>query len=415
MKDAPRILIIGGGFGGVYAYLQLRATLGSAAKITVINATDHFLFTPMLHEVATGGLGQESVVERWSEITGAGGHDFVQATLQRIDLTRRVAYTTAGEIGYDYVVLALGAMTNYYGISGAAEYTLPMKTLADAAVLREKIIVQARKAGEAMTRADAEAALAVTVVGGGATGVELATELAELFVDLRKHGVFRKAGGASPQITLLTADSELLTQFHDRARHHAEEVLRQRLVAVTCNAKVVGVDPDGVRLADGSKLMAGLVLWTAGVKANTPLCDPAVELDKWGRVCTDQYLRARGYENVFAVGDVASVTGEDGRPLPMFAQVAVRAGRVAGANIAAAITGKPLREFAYHSMGNFVSLGSWKAVGELKDLAVSGSFAWWLRRTAYILRFATWSKRFFIFGDWTLRAFRKRDIYSKIK
>jgi NADH dehydrogenase len=432
----PRVVILGAGFGGLYTLLKLREFVSARdADVTIINRNNYFLFTPLLHEVATGSLSHHQVVESIRSIIYRRSATLHVADVERVDLNKKVVETTVGPVSYDYLVIATGATTAYYGIPGVAEHALVLKDLRDAIKVRNRLIGAFETAVETKDPALRKRLLTFVVVGGGATGVELATEMVDLFYDTLEKFFCKKVSASDVSIHLVSSDPELLKVFHPAVRARAQKVLAGGGVNLHFSTQVKGVDGDGVILADGSRIDSEHVFWLAGVTPNTPVAD-GLMLAPNKRVVVDESMRVRRagavdtatadaktvaapnqsgiFEHVYALGDVATF---EKTPIPMLAQVAVQQAPVVAGNIALEIRSakegkKPshLQRFAYHSRGELVSLGRFQAAGRLSGITLTGPFAWFVWRTVYFSKFASWPKRIKIAVDWTIDLFYPRDI-----
>lgn len=428
----PRIVILGAGFGGMYVAKKLkRLARRGLVELTLVNRTNYFLFTPLLHEVATGGLSPRNVAEPLREVFAGSGVKIVQGAVDAIDPVRRTVAVRNNDhqttIGYDYLVIATGAETNHYNIPGADVNTYPLKTLNDAARIRGNVIDAFERA---MLEPDEEARkelLSFAVVGGGATGVEVAAELAEFI-----HGMIRRyysdtncarheAGRCRSEeasLTLIHTGKELLEMFAPSLRAAAERRLARSGVALKLNKMVTEVTPDGLKLNDGTQVVSKTTIWAAGVKAAVPVFASNAPALSGGRIIVDQYFRLQGSDRVFALGDVAAYVdvhqfakdSSNTKAVPMLAQVAVAESKTVAANIICSIKNKPLTNFHYHSKGSMVSVGQWFAIGEIYSMNIAGWITWWLWRTVYLFKFASWHKRIRIAVDWTLDFFYPRDI-----
>lgn len=408
MPVPHRVVILGAGFGGIETYAALRRAKHSNLQVTLINKTNYFLFTPLLHEVATGGLGHHNVVEAVREIIGRDSASFLQAEIGEIDMEQRVVHTSMRDVPYDSLVIATGATTAFYGIPGAEQHGFVLKNLQDALRLRNHVIDLFEQANM-RTPAERKKMLSFAVVGGGATGVEIATELADLFNDTFRTFYANDFKRKEVSLTLVSADAEVLMPFHPNIRKKALRVLMREGITVKLKMQVKEVTADGLTFADGSTLSAETVVWAAGV---TPMLTPpqGMVCDKSRRLIVDKYLRAEGHENVFSLGDAACFPSADGRPLPMLAQVAVRQGPVVAQNILNTIDKTPLVPFSFKMRGQLVSLGRMQAAAQFGPFHFSGPIAWFIWRTVYFFNFHSWSKRFKIGMDWFVNLFFPRDI-----
>lgn len=409
MTDVRRtIVILGAGFGGVYAYLRLRERIDRrTTRIVIVNNTNHFLFSPLLHEAATGGVGLHNVVQGVREIIDGDCADLVQATVESVDVERRFVRTSHGLIAYDHLVIATGAETDAMNVPGVEEFAFALKDLRDAQRLREQFIGQFERTGAGES---SRGALRFVIVGGGPTGVELAAEMTDLLTTTFLRLYRRRIPAGSIEITLVHGGDRLLPQFDEQLSEVALATLRRKGIRVLLKARVTRVQADGARLADGTLLEAHTVIWAAGVKARVPLAVPALPLHESGRIAVDEHLRVRGFKNVWALGDAAAAHDQHGELIPMRAQAAVAESAYLAANIVASIHERPLTALRYRSKGDFVSLGRWSAIGRIGGTHWSGPFAWWLWRTIYLFNFASWGKRLRIAADWTVGLFSPRDI-----
>lgn len=437
----PHIVILGAGFGGMYVARRLASQVKKGKiDVTVVNRTNYFLFTPLLHEVATGGLSPGSVAEPLREVFAKTGIRIVQASIESIDASSQKismkSHLGGCQISYDHLVIATGAETNHYGIEGAEEYTMQLKSLHDAYLIRNKIIDLFEQAVLESDSKRRREILSFVVVGGGATGVEVAAELSEFISGMVKR-YYKDTKGSDedgsrpdnsklckpeePTVTLIHAGKELLEQFSPSLRKSAAKRLIKNKISLKLDCIVKSVTRESLNITDGSVVNASMIIWAAGVKPIVPHFEglsPA--LAGGGRLAVDEYFRLLRQDKIFALGDTAayvdvdSVTIQEGgnktRPLPMLAQVAVGQSKIVANNILAALMDKPLKRFHYHSKGSMVSVGQWFAIGEIFSLNIAGKITWWLWRTVYLFKFASWSKRIHIIFEWTLAIFYPRDI-----
>lgn len=396
MRKRPpkKILILGAGFAGIYAFFELHKRYHNdpSVSLRLISATDYFLFTPLLHEVATGGVSQENVAFNIYSMAPCC-LDFTKARVEKIDTAARSVKTSAGEFEYDYLIYALGAGTNFFGLPDAAQKrVLPLKTLADARAIKARL-VGLFKQGEMPH---------VVVVGGGPTGVEVAAEAHEYLEQLIK--TFRILKAPHP-LTLVHGGNRLLPNFSPDLGADAAAVLKKRGVEIIGNDTVVDVDATEIALASGRRLKANVVIWAAGVKVNPAPFYPAVETDAKGRILVTDSLYMKNNPRVFIVGDAAAMEG-----VPMTAQAAVAMGRAAGDNIARDIERAPMKMFTYKHKGDMFSLGQWFAGAEIGGWRFFGHFAWWLWRTVYLSKVIGFRNKVKVMVDWTLNIFLPRDM-----
>lgn len=395
-----RVLVLGGGFGGAYVARGLaRAARRGDVDVTVLSRSPSFLFTPLLPEVATGGLSRRGMAVPLFDAASRAARVVVGEALS-VDAAARVARADCADgciidLPYDTLVIALGARANFFGVPGAAEHALPLKTIADANRIRRAVTA-------AFERASRERrAPSFVVVGGGPTGVELSSELAEL-CRYSLADVYPEAAPAA--VTLLSAVDDVLPMLKEKGRAKARAALSEAGVTVTVSATVTAVDQTHVTLANGERLAADVVVWAAGVSP-APLPEGLdLPLDKTGRVIVDGHLRVAARPEIFVLGDQAAGA-------PMLAQAATQQAPVVAAAIISTVSGRPLGPgFAFKSKGLLVSLGRWRAVGQIGSATVSGPFAWWLWRTVYLFKFPSFSKRARVALEWAIGLFFPRDI-----
>jgi NADH dehydrogenase len=403
MKKA-HVVIIGGGFGGIYTGRHLQSLINEGkVDVTLINKSNYFQFTPLLHEVATGGLSPMSVVEPIREIFRHENLHFIQDEVQSINVEDKKISTVNRVIGYDFLVITSGAETNYYGTVGAMDNTITLKNLNDALVIRKRIIDTCEKAAHIADDEERKRLLSVVVVGGGATGVELSSEIIEFMQEtlcsyykntchLKKEDI---------QVTVVAASPDLLPPFPPELRAIAKNELIRKGIKVMTGETVTEVKQNRIIFKDKSFIDAGTIIWVAGVKPVSP--DINVEKEKNGRIKIDEFLRVAGKTDIFSLGDV-------GGTAPMLAQVAAQQGRTVAENIRATIDNTPLVAFKFHEKGLLVSLGQWYAAGKIFGVVLKGPIMWWIWRTVYLFNFHSWRKRFKIGVEWTVNLFYPRDI-----
>lgn len=411
-----KVVIVGGGFGGVYATQYLAPLVKKGLiEITLISKDNHFLFTPLLHEVATGSLPAESVIEPLREVFRGSGIGVVISEVKCINTKSNVVEAISGErYNFDYLILATGALSAGPQVSGAGEQSLlTLKSIKDANAIRNKLIDQFEHAVAAQNKEVRRKELSFVVVGAGPTGVEVVAEIAE-FARTSLCAYFADAGIKKDDvsITLVGKSTEVVPQFHPSVRTYVADSLQRKGVRLVLGKGVTDVKTSSIRLDDGKEIPAALLVWTTGVRPIFPAFFGEMKTDTSGRVLVDEFLRVKGNVNIFAVGDVAATLGMKNadQPLPMLAQVAVREAQHVAKNITALIKGKSLVPFSYRIRGLLLSLGQWDAAAEVLSFRFYGRFAWWLWRTIYLFNYPSWRKRFKVAGRWTVNLFTPRDI-----
>ncbi len=379
-----KVVIIGAGFGGVYAALKLRpAVKKNLVDLTIVNPQDYFLFTPLLHEVASGSLSANSIIESFDYLCPSGKAKIITASAQKIISQANQVVLSDGQIlNYDYLILATGATTNDYDLPGVAEHALMLKTLPQALEVKKNVL-------KVLYSQDVPT---IAVIGSGPTGVELVGELADLSADINPQA----------KCLLISAGPQILTEFPGGVRYIADQKLRHMGVKILLSSKVQSLEKNKIYFDDGKTIDADLIIWTAGVKPEIVAGDINFDLLS-GRLAVNEYLQVIGQKNIYAVGDVAGFCPtSQTQPLPMLAQVAVRQGRTAAINILADINNRQKTKFNYRIKGLLISLGRWQAAGEIFGLTISGRLAWWLWRTVYLFKFLSKRKRLAVAWQWTV-------------
>ncbi len=405
-----RIVIAGAGFAGVYTYRYLHPFLHRHPEVEthIINKTNYFLFTPLLHEVATGGVVPHHTIEPLRAILPCCVADFHFTSVEQLSLSAKEIITAHGPVPYDYLVLSLGSTTHYYGIPGATERTFSLKTLNEALRLKKHIVNSFERATKEKNPDRQRELLTFVVVGGGATGVEIAAELQE-FVHETLNALYAHNQFADKiRIMLIHKLPELLPQFPTSLRRIASATLAGKHISVLCNTGVAAVQEDKITLENGNSIPTRTVIWAAGIIPTPLSTDVPLPKDETGRIITTPELSLPDYPSVYVVGDMGNGGGK--RPVPALAQAAVQEAKTAAHNIACAIQKKPLRPFVFRPKGDLLSLGRWNAAGVVRGVTISGKFAWWLWRTVYLFKLISWRKKINVAVDWTLNIFSRRDI-----
>ncbi|MGH3248867.1 MAG: NAD(P)/FAD-dependent oxidoreductase [Trebonia sp.] len=372
MTSTAHVVIIGAGFAGLSAVGRLRK---AGTKVTVIDKNLYSTFQPLLYQVATGGLNPGDVAYPVGGFTGRRHARYIRGELVAIDSTaRRVRLAGGREIGYDYLILATGVSANYFGVKGADENTFGLYTRADAIVLRDHIM----NGFEWLSAdPDGQREFAVTVVGGGATGVELAGTLGELRNDVLR-ATFPDVDPARLHIRLVEMAPELLMPFHPKLRAYTKRQLADRGVDIRVKTTIREVTPDHVLLADGTSHRSDLTVWTGGVAAHHDVAAWGLPQGKGGRLLVGSDLRVQGTMTIFATGDIAL---DQDNPSPQLAQPAIQQGRHAAEQIIRLLRGEPTEAFGYHDKGTMATIGRRSAVVQLaRGARITGTLAWfaWL-------------------------------------
>jgi NADH dehydrogenase len=370
-------VVLGAGFAGL-AVCESLAKQKTELDVVLVDRHNYNTFQPLLYQVATAGLNTGDIAYPIRAYTAVRrGVRFRQDEVKSVDLANRsVEFVEGPALGYDYLVLATGAGTTYFGVTGAKEYSKAIYTMEDAIAVRDMALASVERASSHGTR---EGDLTVVVVGGGPTGVEMAGALADLRqMELRTR--YSELDAAASRIVLVEQQDRLLGAFHPKLSAYAKRVLERRGVEVRCGETVKEVQSDRALLGSGEIVPCRLVIWAAGVGPGT--LTEALELPKQrGRVEVDEDLRVKGHDNVFAIGDMAAAHSGGQAPLPQLAQPAIQEGRHVGTQIQRLIAGEATLPFHYHDKGIMAAIGRRAAVAQLPTgIRLCGTPAWfaWL-------------------------------------
>ncbi len=400
----PRVVIVGAGFGGLNAAAGLSK---APVDVVLIDRHNYHTFQPLLYQVATAGLEPEEIAHAVRGVFQKQRNvAFRLGTVVGIDPRESAVLLDGGaRLSYDYLVLAVGADTNYFGVTGADTHSFSLKTLPEATALRSHIIRQFELADQNETSIE-RGALTFVVVGGGPTGVETAGALVELFqMVLQKD--FRRLPVHRTKVILVEARETLFSTFHEKSRMHVEQTLRKRGVDVRLNTTVVRVEPDAVTLNDGNVVRCHTVIWAAGVKGIQVADSLGVETTPGGRILLNEYLNVPSYANVFVVGDLAASRFPDGSPHPQLAPVAIQGGRYAAREIVRLVAGKPRgKPFQYRDKGIMATVGRNSAVAELAGgIRARGFLAWLMWLFLHLIMLIGFRNRLNVLVNWAWNYF----------
>lgn len=396
MTSIPHIVIVGGGFAGLWA---ARAWARAPVRITLLDRGNHHLFQPLLYQVATAGLSAPNIAAPLRQILRRQKNVTV--------LLGEVAKIAPGEksvrlgdgrmLDYDHLLLASGATHAYFGHDDWATHAPGLKTLDDALEIRRRILTAFERA-EAEDDPERRAAwLTFAIVGGGPTGVELAGTLAEI-ARHTLHGEFRRADPRHARVLLLEAGARVLSSFPESLSEKARTQLERLGVEIRTGVPVVQIDSDGVQLGD-ERIAARTVLWAAGVAASPLARDLGVPLDRAGRVLVMPDLSVPGHPEIFVAGDLASIQ-QDGKSVPGVAPAAKQMGRHVARAIRARLQGHATAPFRYRDFGNLATIGRMAAVVDLHGFKFSGLLAWWFWLAAHVFFLIGFRNRMVVLIDW---------------
>jgi len=372
MTDTAHVVIVGAGFAGLSAVGRLRK---AGLRVTVIDKNLYSTFQPLLYQVATGGLTPGDIAYPVGGFTAKRDARYIRGQIDGVDpAARTVRFTDGREIGYDYLILATGVSANYFGIRGAEENTFGLYTRADAIVLRDHIMNGFEWLSDSP---DHRREFAITVVGGGATGVELAGTLCELRNDIMR-ATFPDVKPGRLHVRLVEMAPGLLMPFSPKLREYTRQELLKRGVDIRLNSTISEVTPDHVVLADGTMLPSDLTVWAAGVAAQPCVGTWGLPQGRGGRLLVSADLRVVGTDRIFAAGDLAL---NNEHPSPQLAQPAIQEGKHVAEQIVNLLNGEPTQPFHYHDRGTMATIGRQSAVVQLpRGMRFTGTIAWlaWL-------------------------------------
>lgn len=408
-----RILILGGGFGGLYTALELEKKLPNYpnVEVTLVNRENFFLFTPMLHEVAAGDLDLADIVNPVRKLLRKV--NFFEGEVEAIDLAKRTVVVSHGfhrhshDLKFDQVVLGLGSSVNFFDVPGLEENALTMKSLSDAISLRNRLVALLE---EADTECDANRRelLTFVVAGGGFAGVETIGSINDFvrqslrfFPNLRQDNI---------HMVLVHRGPVVLPELSGSLGQYTQETLRRKGIDVRLNTKVEGYRDGAVMLSDGTALRTHTLIWTAGTTPHSLLAALSCA-NEHGRIIVEDTLEVKKMPGVWAIGDCALVPDRStGKYYPPTAQHALREGRVLAHNLLAAVAGRSKKPFSFATLGQLAAIGHRTGVANILGKNFQGFVAWWLWRTIYLSKLPRLEKKVRVALDWTLDLLFSKDL-----
>lgn len=396
----PRVVIIGGGFGGIEVAKALK---NKEVEVVLLDRNNHHTFQPLLYQVATGTLDAPSIAFPLRKMfRKQENFTFRIADVRGIDAKNKTLDTDIGSISYDYLILATGATTNFFGNSDIAYNAMPMKNVKEAVNIRSFLL---QNIEESLLKTDAEeraAYLNFVVVGGGPTGVELSGAIAEIrnhilakdYPELKKEDM---------NVYLVEGLPKILANLSPQASEKAELYLNELGVKVLLNVQVTGYDGDIITFADGNRIKTKTVLWSAGVMGQFPNGIHSEVIVRGNRIRIDEECRVIGMSDIFAIGDVAAmITDELPRGHPGVAPVAQQQGRFLAKNIIRMLNNQPTEKFKYFDKGSMATIGRNKAVVDIGKIRFQGFFAWWVWMFVHLMSLVGFRNRVVTFINWTI-------------
>ena len=405
-----RVLILGGGFGGLYAALEFEKRRDPDFEVTLISQDNFFLFTPMLHEVAASDLDLTHIV---NPIRKMLRHvHFFQGEIRSIDVAKRQVMVSHGfdqhthTLEYDHIVFALGCVTNFYNIPNLMETAVTMKSLGDAIELRNRLIEHLEEADNECAAIDREPLLTFVVAGGGFAGVETIGSINDFLKEALPY--YSNLRPEMIRVVLVHPGEFVLPELGEQLGRYASRKLAKRGVEIRSNAKIKAVTSTEVELTNGTRIKSFTLVWTAGA-APHPLLEKLPLPKERQRLKVNAAMGVEGYPSIWALGDCAMIPDEHGGHQPPTAQHASREGKVLAHNIIANTRGKALIPFRFNTLGLLASIGRRTGVARILGINFSGFVAWWLWRTIYLLKLPRTEKKLRVALDWTLDVFFSKD------
>ncbi|MFZ0184660.1 MAG: NAD(P)/FAD-dependent oxidoreductase [Nitrosotalea sp.] len=423
VNDRKKILVLGGGFAGIEVLRRLESKFENdfTVDINMISKDNFFLFTPMLPEVVSGMIETQHIVTPVRAFCKRAR--FYEATIRSVDFQKKQVtisnrIDTKNEptnwhdhtLDYDYLVLAFGGETNFFGMEDVKKYSYTMKSLGDAIVLRNHVIDMLEQVSIEQDRDLRKSLMTFVVVGGGFAGIETVGELNALVRDAVRD-FYNDIDIKDIRVVLVDATNKILPEVSDDLSKFTTQKLKESGIEIILENPVSSATASTVKLKDGTSIETHTLVWTGGVTPEKIVKELQCEHDKGGRIIVDGYLVVKGFDRVYALGDCASITDKNtGRPYPPTAQNAVEQAKVVASNLISTIRGGNKVSFNYKSRGIMAKIGKRKGVGILFGMKTHGLLAWMIWRTYYLSHLPTLEKKLRVVLDWTIDLFFKPDI-----
>ncbi|WP_299252378.1 NAD(P)/FAD-dependent oxidoreductase [uncultured Lacinutrix sp.] len=396
----PRVVIVGGGFAGVS---MAKSLANKNVQVVLIDKRNYHTFQPLLYQVSSSGLEPDSIAYPLRKIIKNHKHTYFRLTeVEEIDANKKEIHTDIGTLTFDYLILATGTKTNYFGNKTIEVHSMPMKKVPQALNIRSLILQNFESAAVSNNKADREALLNFVIVGGGPTGVELAGAIAELKNHILPRD-YKDIDANRMQIHLLEGNARVLPPMSEHASKKAEQFLHKLGVKVHCNTFVKDYDGKTVTTNSDLVLQSETLIWAAGVTGRPVKgLDAKVIMEHSNRYKVNRYNQVEGYDSIFALGDIALMETEAfPKGHPQVAQPAIQQGKLLGKNILRLIDNKPLKEFTYNDKGSMATVGRNKAVVDLKHYKFAGFFAWFVWMFVHLMSLVGFRNRVIVFFNWT--------------
>ena len=401
--DKKRVVIVGCGFAGLTLAKKLRK---SPFQIVLIDKHNYHQFQPLFYQIASAGLDADSITFPIRKVFQKYRDFFIRkALVEEVDTANKRIITSAGNLSYDYLILAHGATNSFYGSDKMQRYSKGMKSIAEALDLRNTILMNFENAVAAITEEEQDRFLNIVIIGGGPSGVEIAGALAEMNKYVI-HKDYPELKEKSVKIHLLEGTVRLLNAMTPESSEKARQFLERMGVRVLTNTLATDCDDNSVTTSTGEIIKTGLILWTAGIQGNRIKGLPLESYGKGGRICVDKYSIVKGFENIFALGDIALMTDEK-YPAghPQVAQVAIQQAKLLSQNLNSLSERRELRQFSYRDLGTMATVGKNLAVVELPHFHFHGIFAWFVWMFIHLMSIIGVRNKLMIFINWAWKYF----------
>jgi len=397
-SEYKRVVIIGGGFGGLKLARDL---VDKKIQVVLVDKNNYHMFQPLFYQVATAGLEPSAISFPFRKAFQESKNIHIRlAEVTSVNTKENFLNTSIGKINYDYLVLAIGADTNFFGNQKIMSHSMPMKSVSEALGIRNKILENYEQALGTEDKEEQQAMMNIVVVGGGPTGVEVSGALAEMKKQILPKD-FPELDFKYMQVSLVEASPKLLNVMSANASQKAKQYLEKLSVNLFLNTRVTDYDGKTVTLSNGTTLKARTLIWAAGVKGNTMEGIPAETIIANNRIKVDSYNKVEGFENVYAIGDIAYMTEEEyPKGHPQVAQVAIQQGEALAKNLENIIANKPLKPFHYKDLGSMATVGRNLAVVDLPHIKFQGLLAWLVWMFIHLMSIVGMKNRLIIFINW---------------
>lgn len=407
-RSFPRVIIIGGGFGGVEVARKLK---DKEVEVVLIDRNNFHVFQPLMYQVATGTLAADAISFPIRKMfKSQSNFRFRMAEVLRIDKDKKEVHTSVGTYDYDYLVIATGATSNFFGNTEVEKYALPMKNIQEALNIRSYVLQNLEEAVLRKNISDRERYLNFVVVGGGPTGVELSGAIAEIQLHMLKKD-YPELSENEMKVYLVEGTGKILGALSEKSSRDAERYLKELGVKVMVNTQVTGYDGNTITFNNGESIATKTVIWGAGVKGQFPEGIHADYIERGNRIRTNGQCQVEGFDGIYAIGDVsAMITEETPRGLPGVAPAAQQQGKYVAQHIMNILSGKPNEEnFKYFDKGSMATVGRNRAVVDMGKFHIKGFIAWMTWMFVHLVSIFGFRNRLITFVNWTLKFFTKNS------